>query len=115
MKNITLSAEEHLIEQARARAQREQTTLNEEFRRWLAEYARSSERADLALAVVEELREKLRTGGRKWRLPSGALRHWRRRARGHRQQSRQQRDQWTWPQPRRRARPIAEPGFILAN
>ena len=39
MKNITLSAEEELIEAARERARAENTTLNEEFRRWLAGYA----------------------------------------------------------------------------
>lgn len=66
MRNITLSADEHVIERARARAQRERTTLNEEFRRWLADYARSTERADLAIAVVEELRAKLHTGGREF-------------------------------------------------
>jgi hypothetical protein len=36
MKNITLSADEKLIEAARARAQAEQTSLNEQFRRWLS-------------------------------------------------------------------------------
>lgn len=66
MKNITLSADEHLIESARARARREHTTLNEQFRRWLAEYARSRERADVAMAAIEKLREKLQTGGRKF-------------------------------------------------
>ncbi len=39
MKNITLSADEHLIEAARGRARAEHTTLNDEFRRWLADYA----------------------------------------------------------------------------
>jgi hypothetical protein len=39
LKNITLSAEERLIQRARERAERENTTLNEEFRRWLAQYA----------------------------------------------------------------------------
>jgi hypothetical protein len=39
MKNITLSADEALIEAARERARAENTTLNEQFRRWLAEYA----------------------------------------------------------------------------
>jgi hypothetical protein len=39
MKNITLSAEERLIRQARQRAEAENTTLNNEFRRWLAQYA----------------------------------------------------------------------------
>lgn len=39
LKNITLSAEEKLIALARARAAAENTTLNAEFRRWLAHYA----------------------------------------------------------------------------
>ncbi len=39
LKNITLSAEEILIERARQRAEAERTTLNAEFRRWLAQYA----------------------------------------------------------------------------
>lgn len=38
LKNITLSAEEHLIAAARARAAREHTTLNAEFREWLEEF-----------------------------------------------------------------------------
>ena len=41
MKNITLSADERLIEAARARALAERTTLNEQFREWLMEYARA--------------------------------------------------------------------------
>ena len=35
MRTIALSADEHLIEAARARAQAESTTLDEQFRRWL--------------------------------------------------------------------------------
>jgi hypothetical protein len=38
LKNITLSADESLIQRARKRAAQENTTLNEEFRRWLAQY-----------------------------------------------------------------------------
>ena len=38
MKNITFSADEDLIRRARERAEAEQTTLNEEFRRWLEKY-----------------------------------------------------------------------------
>lgn len=38
LKNITLSAEEALIHQARRRAQIENTTLNEVFRHWLEQY-----------------------------------------------------------------------------
>lgn len=39
MKNITLSAEESLIEQARLVARARKTTLNEAFREWLQQYA----------------------------------------------------------------------------
>jgi hypothetical protein len=38
MKNVTLSAEDQLIEQARALARLRGSTLNEEFRKWLASY-----------------------------------------------------------------------------
>lgn len=38
LKNITLSAEERLIETARRRAQKESKTLNALFREWLARY-----------------------------------------------------------------------------
>lgn len=62
MKNITLSADERLIEAARERARAEHTTLNEQFRRWLAEYAQREQQAERAMAVVEELRGKLRVG-----------------------------------------------------
>jgi hypothetical protein len=39
LKNITFSAEPELIERGRMRAQLERTTLNEEFRKWLDNYA----------------------------------------------------------------------------
>ena len=35
LKNITLSADEQLIKQAREKAKSERTTLNEYFRKWL--------------------------------------------------------------------------------
>ena len=38
MKNVTLSADERLIRQARERARREKKTLNAVFREWLARY-----------------------------------------------------------------------------
>lgn len=66
MKNITLSADDHLIEAARARARSEQTTLNEQFRRWLADYVRQEQQTDSAMALIEELRGQVRTGGRKF-------------------------------------------------
>jgi len=66
MKNITLSADEKLIEDARARARAEHTTLNEQFRRWLEDYARRQQRTDEAMAVVSELQQQVRTGGRRF-------------------------------------------------
>lgn len=66
MKNITLSADEHLIEVARQRALTEKTTLNEQFRCWLENYARRSRSADEAMFVVERIRSYAGTGGRKF-------------------------------------------------
>ena len=65
MKNITLSADEKLIEAARERARAEHTTLNEQFRRWLELYAQRKERAQEAMSVLEELRGRIRSGGQK--------------------------------------------------
>ena len=42
MKNITLSADEDLIERARAIAREQRRTLNEAFREWLAQFAQSA-------------------------------------------------------------------------
>jgi hypothetical protein len=66
MKNITLSAEENLIEAARQRAAAEHTTLNEQFRIWLEDYSRRKQRADEAMVVVERIRTYAHTGGRKF-------------------------------------------------
>jgi hypothetical protein len=66
MKNITLSADEALIEAARAKARAEHSTLNEEFRRWLTDYTDRERQAAEARAVIESLQGCLRTGGRKF-------------------------------------------------
>ena len=66
MKNITLSADERLIEAARERARSEQTTLNEQFRRWLAEYAGRSQQAERAMDVINDLRRYVLPGARKF-------------------------------------------------
>jgi hypothetical protein len=42
MKNITLSADEDLIERARLIARSQHTTLNAAFREWLAQFTASS-------------------------------------------------------------------------
>ncbi len=66
MKNITLSADENLIEAARRRATAERTTLNAKFRLWLADYVGREQQADKAMRVMRELQGKLSTGGRKF-------------------------------------------------
>jgi hypothetical protein len=62
MKNVTLRAEEHLIEAARKRALDENSTLNRQFRRWLAEYTHSRERLSRYDEAMATLRGKLQVG-----------------------------------------------------
>jgi len=62
MKNITLSADERLIEAARERARTENSTLNEQFRLWLMEYAHARERLQRYEEVMGRLGGKLRVG-----------------------------------------------------
>ena len=59
LKNITFSAEEKIIEAARARARAEETTLNEKFRRWLEDYAREKAQGEGRVAKFREAMEKL--------------------------------------------------------
>ena len=61
MKNITMTADETLIEAARERARSENTTLNEQFRLWLAGYARK-QRMQQYEQVMAGLRGKLVVG-----------------------------------------------------
>ena len=63
-KNITFSADDALIEEAREAARADNTTLNEQFRLWLEQYARRR-RAEKAMQVIAELQDKINTGGRK--------------------------------------------------
>lgn len=63
MKRITFSADERLIEAARERARRDHTTLNEVFRHWLEGYVDRKRQAEEAMAVIDELRKYVRTGG----------------------------------------------------
>ena len=61
MKNITMTADDALIEAARERARSENTTLNEQFRLWLASYARK-QRMQQYEQVMSDLRGKLVVG-----------------------------------------------------
>jgi hypothetical protein len=57
MKNVTFSANEELIELARAEARERKTTLNALFREWLEDLARRDERRERVDAVFDEMAE----------------------------------------------------------
>jgi hypothetical protein len=62
MKNITLSADERLIEEARAAARAQRSTLNQLFREWLAELAGRRGRDEQVSELMQRL-EYVRSGG----------------------------------------------------
>ena len=64
MRNVTLSADEDLIGVARKLAASAQTTLNEQFRQWLAHYVGRSRQAAVAAATLQTLCGQLSTGRR---------------------------------------------------
>ena len=64
MKNITFAADEQLIEAAREQAAADGSTLNEQFRLWLEDYARQRQ-ADIAMEVVERIRSRYQMTGPK--------------------------------------------------
>jgi predicted transcriptional regulator len=55
MRNLTLSADEDLIERARTIARTKRTTLNAEFREWLAQFAASEGGAKSFDALMNDL------------------------------------------------------------
>jgi hypothetical protein len=55
LKNITLSADEELIRQARDKAKRQHTTLNATFRRWLRQYVNQNTRTSDFYSFMESL------------------------------------------------------------
>lgn len=63
MKNITLSADEDLIEQARKTAESQNTTLNAAFREWLEDYAKRSGDVAAYHRVMERLRGRVVSHG----------------------------------------------------
>jgi len=62
MQSVTLTADEHLIEQARAVAQSENKTLDDAFREWLEQYTARAARAQEYDALMERLRY-VKSGG----------------------------------------------------
>lgn len=66
MKNITLSADEGLIEEARRVAAARGTTLNAEFRLWLADYVGRKREGERAIAAMNSVAEVIDAGGRRF-------------------------------------------------
>lgn len=56
VKNITLSADEHLIELARNKAREQHTTLNAAFREWLVQFTAQEDRAKEYDLLMQRLR-----------------------------------------------------------
>jgi hypothetical protein len=65
-KEITISFEEDIIENALKRARSEETTLDDLIRGWLADYAQRQKQVDEAMATIEALSSKIDLGGRKF-------------------------------------------------
>ncbi|HEV2468806.1 MAG TPA: hypothetical protein VGS78_06400 [Candidatus Sulfotelmatobacter sp.] len=65
MKNITLSADEHLIERARQTALSENKTLNTAFREWLEQYTQNNGDAEEYDRIMARLRGRV-VAGRKF-------------------------------------------------
>ncbi len=55
LKNITFSAEESMIREARNRAARENTTLNNLFRQWLTQYVSEPSAEEQYFALMDRL------------------------------------------------------------
>lgn len=62
MRNITFNADEALIEAAQVRAKEEGTTLEAQFRLWLAKYSRKQDQLKAYDEAIRTLRGKLVVG-----------------------------------------------------
>ena len=60
MKNITLSADDELIEQARQIARSQKRTLNDAFREWLVQFTKQAGKAEEYDALMKRLRRNVR-------------------------------------------------------
>jgi hypothetical protein len=63
MRNITLSADEGLIERAREVAREQRRTLNDAFREWLVQFTRQSGIVQEANELIDQLRKTVRSNG----------------------------------------------------
>jgi hypothetical protein len=60
MKNVTLSADEDLIERARELARTQRRTLNDAFREWLVQFTQQAGNVEEYDALMERLRRTVR-------------------------------------------------------
>lgn len=60
MRNITLSADEGLIDRARELARSQKRTLNDAFREWLVQFTQQSGNAEEYDALMKRLRQTVR-------------------------------------------------------
>lgn len=74
VKNITLSADEHLIDRAREIAHGRHTTLNAEFRDWLKTYTGREHLVERYRSLMKEL-SYVNTSGRKFTRDELNARH----------------------------------------
>ena len=63
MKNITLSADEELLEQARQLARSQKRTLNDAFREWLVQFTQRAGKAEEYASLMKRLRGNVRSNG----------------------------------------------------
>lgn len=63
MKNITFSADDELIEQARQVARSQKRTLNDAFREWLVQFTQQTGKAEEYASLMKQLRRSVRSSG----------------------------------------------------
>lgn len=63
MKNVTLSANEELIEQARQVARSQKRTLNDAFREWLVQFTQQAGKVEEFESLIKRLRLTVRSSG----------------------------------------------------
>jgi hypothetical protein len=66
VKNITLTADEALLNEAEQVARARRTTLEQAFQEWLEEYVAAERRVARAMDVIERVQQYASTGGRKF-------------------------------------------------
>lgn len=66
MRNVTLTADSHLIDSADGRARAEHTTPNDQFRLWLTDCVERRQSLTNTVSAIADMQSALNTGGRKF-------------------------------------------------